>query len=285
MKRFVTLLALASSLFAAVATTATAAPVSIGLCSSSPADWPTVKRIGFDYVEVGVRNVAEMDDATFEQTRATARELGLRIPVANLFLPTELKVVGPDVDLARVMAYARKALGRVGALGVKTVVFGSGGARKIPDGYPRERAWQQLVAFGKRVAPEAARHGIMIAVEPLRREETNLVNTAAEGLRYVKAVNHRSFQLMVDLYHLASEHEDAGIIVQAARHVRHFHIANPNGRVYPLSADEFDYRPFFRALQQIDYSGGISVEAKTTQLDVDGPRALAFLRESLAGSK
>jgi sugar phosphate isomerase/epimerase len=258
--------------------------VKIGLCSSSPTEWASAKRLGFDYVEVGVRNVAAMDDAAYERAKATARELAIPMPVANLFLPSELKVTGPDVDLSKVMMYAKTALARVAGLGVKTVVFGSGGARKVPDGFPRDRAWQQLVTFGKRVAPEAARVGITIAVEPLRREETNIVNSAGEGLRYVEDVAHPSFQLMVDLYHLATEHEDARVIIEAAPHIRHFHIANPNGRVYPMAADEYDYGPFFRALRRIGYAGGISVEGKTSKLDADGPRALTFLRAAAAGS-
>lgn len=264
---------------------AAAEPIRIGLCSSSATEWAAAKRAGFDYIEVGVRTIAEMDDVAYERAKAAAREVGLPIPVANLFVPTELRLVGPEADLEKVLVYARKALARVAGLGVKTVVFGSGGARKVPDGFARERAWQQLVTFGKRVAPEAARHGITIAVEPLRREETNIINTAAEGLRYVEAVAHPSFQLMVDLYHLATEHEDAGIIVEAAPHIRHFHIANPHGRVYPLTADEFDYGPFFRALRRIGYEGGISVEGKTSNLAADGPRAVAFLRSAAGGAR
>ena len=52
---------------------------------------------------------------------------------------------------------------------------------------------------------------------------------------------------MVDFYHLASKHEDPGIIIRAREHLRHVHMANPNGRVFPRSRDEFEYEPFFAA--------------------------------------
>jgi sugar phosphate isomerase/epimerase len=79
-----------------------------------------------------------------------------------------------------------KALTRLSALGTEIVVFGSGAS------------------------------GITIAIEPLRKQETN-INTAAEGLDLVAAIDDPNFQLMIDFYHLASEHEDPAIVLKAKR--------------------------------------------------------------------
>jgi hypothetical protein len=46
------------------------------------------------------------------------------------------------------MAYVAKAFDRVARLGVRIVVFGSGGARRVPEGYPRDDAVRQMVDFG-----------------------------------------------------------------------------------------------------------------------------------------
>jgi sugar phosphate isomerase/epimerase len=119
-----------------------------------------------------------------------------------------------------------------------------------------------------------------IAVEPLRREETNIINSAAEGLQLVEAIGDPNFQLMIDFYHLASEHEDAAIVRRAAAHLRHLHMANPQGRVFPHEWSEYDYAPFFAALRQIGYGARISVEASTTDLPGDAPRAIALLRRA-----
>ena len=53
-------------------------------------------------------------------------------------------------------------------LGLKIIVFGSGGARKVPEGFSQDEAYKQLVEFAKRIAPEAKKRGIVVAVEPLR---------------------------------------------------------------------------------------------------------------------
>jgi D-psicose/D-tagatose/L-ribulose 3-epimerase len=253
--------------------------VEIGYCTPLK-NAAAAKANGFDYVELGTTEIAALPDADFETTARQLASTGVRTPVSNLFLPATLKVTGPAIDPGQQTEYLNKALDRVARLGVRLVVFGSGGARRVPDGFPRDEAFRQLVDFGKRAAVLARRHGITIAIEPLRREETNIVNSAAEGLTLVEAVDDPGFQLMIDFYHLASEHEDPGIIVRARPHLRHLHMANPQGRVFPRSADEFAYEPFFAALRQIGYDQRISVEASTSDLQADAPRAIALLRRA-----
>jgi D-psicose/D-tagatose/L-ribulose 3-epimerase len=259
---------------------AVAAPkVTIG---SAGEDLEKAKAAGFDYVEVGVRNFARLDDAKWTEYQAKHKAIGIPTPVANNFIPSELKVVGPEVDKAKQDEYVNQAFDRAKVLGIKVIVFGSGGARKVPDGFSQDEAWKQLVEFAKRIAPLAKKRGIIVAVEPLQKGETNTINSAAEGLKWVKAVGHPNFQLMVDFYHLSLEKEDAQILVSAKRNIKHIHIANPAGRKFPLSADEFDYSKFFAALKKAGYSGGISVEGRSQDFAAEGPKAVAFLRTAAA---
>jgi sugar phosphate isomerase/epimerase len=254
--------------------------VQVGYCTSYK-NVAAAKAAGFDYVEVGTSEIAALSDADFDAAVRNVAAAGLPTPAANLFLPATLKVTGPDINRDEQRAYVTRALERVGRLGVQVVVFGSGGARRVPDGFSPDDAFRQLVDFGRTVGPLARARGITVAVEPLRREETNIVNTAAEGLRLVEAVGDPGFQLMIDFYHLASEREDPGIILGARTHLRHLHMANPNGRVFPLSPGEFDYEPFFSKLRDIGYDQRISVEASTKDLSADAPRAIALLRHAL----
>jgi D-psicose/D-tagatose/L-ribulose 3-epimerase len=241
----------------------------------------TAKAAGFDYVEVGVTEIAALSDADFDAALERVKQVGIATPNANLFLPPSIRLTGPQpTDPEEQMAYVRKAFARLNRLGVKIVCFGSGGARRIPDGFPKEEAVKQLVAFGKRIAPEARANGITVVIEPLRVQETNIINTAAEGLALVNAVSDPNFELLIDFYHLASEKEDPAIIVQAGEHLRHLHMANPQGRVFPLNWDEFDYAPFFANLRRIGYAGRISIEASSRDVPTEGPRAIALLRRA-----
>ena len=242
------------------------------------------KAAGFDYAELGVASIARLSPAELEAALAKHKAVGLPTPVANGFLPAEVRVTGQKVDPEKQLQYVRNAFDRMVRFGVKTIVFGSSGARNVPDGFPKEQAFQQLVEFGKRIAPEAQKRGLVVTIEPLRRQESNIINTAGEGLTLVQAIGHPHFQLMVDFYHLAIEHEDPGILVRAKDHIRHFHFANPHDRVFPLQASEYDYRPFFDNLRKIDFKGGLSVEARPKNgITTDGPKTVAFLRSAIAG--
>jgi sugar phosphate isomerase/epimerase len=251
--------------------------VQVGWCTPLK-DIDAAKAAGFEYLELGTSEIAALSDADFEAAVEHIRQVGLPTPVTNLFLPAALKVTGPEIDREQQMLYVKKAFARLARLGTKIVVFGSGAARRAPDGFSRDDAFKQLVVFGRRIAPEARSRDITIAVEPLRRQETNIINSASEGLDLVKAVDDPNFQLMIDFYHLASEQEDPEIVVRASPHIVHLHMANPQGRVFPLAWDEYAYAPFFANLRKIGYDKRISVEASTKDVRVDAPRAISLLR-------
>jgi D-psicose/D-tagatose/L-ribulose 3-epimerase len=238
------------------------------------------REAGFEFVELATSELAMLSEPEWEAAKRRIREIGLPVPVTNLFIPGDIKVVGPDLDPARQMEYVRRAFDRLAEIGVEHIVFGSGGARRVPDGFPREQAFAQLVEFARRIAPEAQARGITVLVEPLRSAETNIVNTAREGWEWVRAVNHPNFQLMVDYFHLASENEDPRIIVEARQYIHHLHMANPEGRRFPLGWHERDYAPFFRALRQVGYDGRISIEASTDDFVNDGRASIRMMREA-----
>jgi D-psicose/D-tagatose/L-ribulose 3-epimerase len=253
--------------------------VRIGYCGRLQ-DIDAVKAAGFDYMEVRTTEVAALSDADYTRVAAKLRQVGLPVLSANLFLPADLKVTGPNVDKPRQMEYVRRALDRVSRLGVRLVVFGSGGARQVPEGFSRQEAFQQLVDFGKRIAPEARSRNITIAIEPLRRQETNIINNTTEALAWVNAVNDPNIQMIIDYYHFEVEKEDPSAILKVKDHLRHLHMANPDGRVMPLKWDEYNYGPFFAVLRQIHYDRLISVEASTKNLPVEGPQSIALLRRA-----
>jgi D-psicose/D-tagatose/L-ribulose 3-epimerase len=253
--------------------------VQVGWCTGLK-NVDVAKAAGFDYIELGTSELTGLPDEEFEKAFEHIKQVGLPVPTTNLFLPATLKVTGPEIDREQQLTYVRKAFTRLQRLGTEIVVFGSGGARRVPDGFSKEEAFKQLVDFGKRIGPEAQSRGITVAIEPLRHEETNIINSAAEGLELVKAIDHPNFQLMIDFYHLASEKEDPGIVLRAREHLRHLHMANPQGRVFPLKWEEFDYAPFFTTLRTIGYDKRISIEGSSKDVPAEAPQAIALLRRA-----
>lgn len=253
--------------------------IEIGYCGPLK-DIAAVKAAGFDYMEVRTSEVAALSDADYESLAVKLRQLALPVQAAYWFLPAEIKVTGPGIDKNQQMEYLHKALARVSRLGVRLIVFGSSGARNVPEGFSKKEAFEQLVDFGKRAGPEARARNITIAIEPQRRVESNIINNTAEALAWVEAVNDPNIQLMIDYYHFSVEREDPAIIAKVKDHLRHLHMANPNNRVMPLSWTEYNYAPFFAALRQIRYDKRIGLEASSSDLQVDGPKSIRLLRRA-----
>ena len=111
--------------------------VQVGYCTPLR-NVDAAKAAGFDYVELNTTEVAGLSDAEFEQAAARIRQTGLPVPAANSFLPAAIKVTGAEIDQEQQMAHVKKAFARLAGLGVEIVVFGSGGARRVPDGFPKD---------------------------------------------------------------------------------------------------------------------------------------------------
>lgn len=237
---------------------------------------------GFDYSEPAVTQTMELSDAEFAAALARARAAKTRVEAMNWFLPASLKVTGPAVDRDKVREYLSKSLARAESLGVKVVVFGSGGARSVPEGFPRDQAWRQLQDFLRDCGDLIVRrgYGMVIGIEPLRRAETNIVNSIGEAWQLARETNHPKVRIIADFYHLAVENEDPAIILKAGSYIVHCHIANPNGgRVFPKDeAEDSRYADFFRMLKGIGYDGRLSLEANTDNLETDARTGLAFLK-------
>ena len=158
------------------------------------------------------------------------------------------------------------------------IVFGSSGAKNVPEGFPYDQAWQQIVQAMQIAAPIAAQHGITIVIEPLNKKEANIVLNGAEGLRLAREIDRPSVQLLIDFYHMALEGESPDILLAAGDAIRHTHISTAPARTYPITAEP-GYLPFFANLKAIGYGGRISVEARTDNFQADAAAALAVLRQ------
>lgn len=268
-----------ASVLAAAPVVSKAEAVEIGVCAGTE-DLGKAERWGFDYLEPAAAAIAALSATEFERVRQQVLASRLRCRSFNSLIRT-MQVVGPEANLDAVSIYLNAALDRCRQLGARVVVWGSASSRKIPAGHSREQAWQEIKRFLQRAGDIAKSHELVIGIEPLRKQESNIINAGAEALRLVDEVKHPNVKMIIDYYHLRMENEDPDILVRAREHVVHLHFANPNGRRWPKSVDDDpEYGRFFQLVKQIGYTGGLSIEARGT-FEEDGATSLAFLRSEL----
>jgi len=241
-------------------------------------------QIGFEYLELALQDLLPLSDDVFAKTVDRLSALGLPALSGYGFLPADLKIIGPDVDTARVDRELRHGLTRARQLGVKFVVHGNllGQTRVVPGGFSVEKARAQFVDFSRRAAIEAEKHSITVLIEPLPPATATLINTVAEGLELVESVRHPNLQLLVEYSIFMKSGENPAILRRAGGHIRQVEIQNPNGWVYPLSTDESDYASFIRLLKEGGFRGGLSIHGKPGDVMVNAQRAIALLRKLVA---
>jgi sugar phosphate isomerase/epimerase len=254
----------------------------LGICTSI-VNAAAVKSAGGDYVEESVQGflLPDKPDSEFREKAKSAEGPPLPVLACNNFLPASLKSVGPDARPDEIVAYAESAFRRAGEIGVTTVVFGSSGSRSIPGGFDRAEARRQFVGLLRRLGPIAAAHGVVVAIEPLNRDECNFINTVAEGAAIVREAGHPNIRLLADIYHMLRENEGPEALVAAGPLLRHVHLAEKDRRTPPGVAGD-DFRPYLQALRRAGYAGAISIECRWEDLAAQLPAALKALREQLA---
>ncbi len=248
-----------------------------GCCSSADMAG-VVKAAGYDYLECAVTSLlAGEDDAAFAPVLATYRALPLPTPVFNIFLPRDLKIVGPLVDEERIKVYVQRAIARVQLLGGKIIIFGSGGSRTIPDGFSRSDAMQQIVAFLHTVADAAVGSGVTVSIEALNRGECNVLNSVAEAAELARQVNRPSISAMADLYHMMLESELLEHMVTYKDWIKHIHVADTDRQ--PPGSGQYPYTKLARLLEQIGYTDRVSVECRWTNMAAEAGPALQYMRK------
>lgn len=242
-----------------------------------------LKEIGFDYMEGSVAGFL-MPDASDEEWNvflAKVKAAAFPVEACNCFIPGKFRLTGPAADHAPALEYAVRACRRADVMGVKTIVLGSGGARNVPEGFDIAKGRAQFIDFARELGKRIADCAVTIALEPLNRGESNILNSVADGITYVDEIDSPKIRLLADFYHMALENESAESIVKAGNRLVHCHVAEKARRMAP-GIDGDDFTAQFAALKKIGFSGRVSCEcawpSEAAEISAARVKALAILK-------
>lgn len=243
---------------------------------------------GCDYIELGVSTdlVPEGDEETWDEKRRAIEAMPL-IPEAFNFLIGKGKITGPEADFDRLTRYMNTALERAAQVGGKIVVFGSGGARRVPDGFSFDEAEQQVLRFLHICADASDKTGVVVVIEPLNRGESNIINSVADGARLARLVNRPGLRNLADTYHMEREHEPLSEITASADVLAHTHTADID-RHAPVAA-KYDYVALFKELLKSGYASRpdarISIECNWADFASEVKPSVAVVKQAWEQAK
>jgi D-psicose/D-tagatose/L-ribulose 3-epimerase len=225
--------------------------------------FPKIARMGFDVVEIAVEDSALID---IKKIKAGLDEYGLQVSICGAFgssrdLTNESKQVQQTgID------YIESCLDICAELGVE--FFGGpmysavGKARMLkPD--QRKAEWDLAINNLQLVSEMAAARNLKIALEPLNRFESDLVNTTDDVVRMVNDINHPAACVMLDSFHMSIEERDVEkAIVTAGDKLIHLQVAE-NYRGTP-GTGQTPWHAYRKGLERIGYEGIVTIESFTT---------------------
>jgi sugar phosphate isomerase/epimerase len=233
--------------------------VKIGVCSDIKSA-QTLKELGYDYIEYNMTSLAGMSESDFDAFKEKVRKSALPIEALNCFCPSEIRLSEGVCD-ALLSDYAKKALSRASSVGAKIAVVGSSRSRSYSEEYGVENAKEDFCRSLTILSDIAKDHSMKIAIEPLCKRETNLVNTLADAYEIAARVNRDNVGYIVDLFHFDRNGEDLHDIEKYGEGIFHTHLARRNAdRRIPAIGDEGDVVDFCAALNKIGYTGRMSLE-------------------------
>ena len=257
----------------------------LAICNEIMEDWDWQRqcayaaRLGYRGLEVAPFTIADhVDDLSKDQRadlRATAEESGLSVLGLHWLLvsPAGLHVTTPDVSLRRrSWDYMERLAEFCADLGGSVMIFGSPNQRSS-EGISTEEAVANMVDGLSYIAPAMAEHGVKLLLEPLSSDQTDVINTLADAVAVVKAVNHPAVSAMFDFHNTADETEPLPALVRRYfPYIEHIQIQEMDGSYMGAGSGATDFMPTLAAFRDLGYDKWLSLEVFNFE---PGPETIA----------
>jgi sugar phosphate isomerase/epimerase len=254
------------------------------ICNEIFKDWKLddtlayAARLGYAGVEIAPFTLANSVTDISAGDRRSMRDAAAwnRIEIAGihwvLVKPEGLYVNHPDRSIReRTAKYFCDLVDFCADLGGRIMVVGSPKQRNVMPGVSRDQAWDWAAETFRNAVTQGEQRDVTICFEPLGPSETNFINTAAEGLQFIKRVPSPRFKIILDVKAMCSDPKPIPQIIHDSwPHFAHFH-ANDRNLKGPGFGD-VDFKPIAAALKELGYSGFVSVEVFKFE---EGPEAIA----------
>lgn len=211
----------------------------------------------------------------FDLDRLARKAKGLDIEiVVTMGLPPEADVSSEDPAIVAkgrsVLSDAVKAVRDIGGIRLGGILYSRHGKY---DRMPSERGWMNSAEAIAATAEAAKGCGVQIVLEIVNRFESNLLNTTAQGLKFLEDTGRDDVFLHLDSFHMNIEEPDPAAAIRLAGDKLAYYHVGENYRGY-LGTGTIDFEAAFSALADIGYDRDIVFESFSSAI-VDESLSLA----------
>ena len=214
--------------------------------------------MGYDGVELAIRDPRLVDLDELEQAVHKHNLLVPAIGTGQAWGEEGLSFTDPDVTIRQKAIERIKSHIPVAARFKAVIIIGLIRGIVRP-GVEQTQAEQWLCDALRECSASALSEDVRLALEPINRYETTLINTALQGKELVEKVGAPNFGLLLDTFHMnIEEPQIEASIRRCGDRIFHFHVADSN-RWYP-GAGHLNFSSILAALVSTGYDGWVSGE-------------------------
>ena len=217
------------------------------------------KNIGYDLIEIAVEDKTLID---FADIKKYSRELDIKLSVSGAF-GTERDISSDNPEYRKIgLQYIKDCIDI--ANDFESPIFGGplysavGKTRLVSkEQKHQERMW---CLENLSVATEYAKSkGVILALEPLNRFETDMINTLDQAADLIGEINDKNLGLLLDTFHSNIEEKDiAKEVLKYGDQIVHVQ-GNENDRGTP-GTGHLEWDEIRDALVQVNYQGAVVIE-------------------------
>ncbi|MBT2486869.1 MULTISPECIES: sugar phosphate isomerase/epimerase [unclassified Microbacterium] len=217
--------------------------------------------LGYTALELPLENIGDWDPP---RVRAVLDGLGLGAIVVGAMGP-ERSLLARAGDVVATREYLRACISAARVLGSPVVAgpfYAPTGITWRMGGEERAAVVDELRENLAPLAAEAQDAGITLAIEPLNRYETSVLNTVEQSLEALAPLFGRGVGLALDTYHLnIEEKKPADAIRAAGSAIAHVQVCGSDRGA--VGDDHTDWMGIIQALDDAGYAGALGVESFT----------------------
>lgn len=229
--------------------------------------FPKFKEWGFDFVEIAVEDPANINPVLIKKA----------LDDNGLECRSVCAATGPGRDLRGnrkeqvvSLEYLKKLIDIAPILGSSLVagpIYSAVGRADFVPEDEKTKQWITVVKNLQILCADAEKTNIKLAIEPLNRYETDLINTCEQALSLIKDVGSDALRIHLDAFHMNIEEKDPALaILKAGSKLALLH-ASGSDRGTP-GGDQINWERIFVALDKIDYAGDIVIESFTPDVKI-----------------
>jgi D-psicose/D-tagatose/L-ribulose 3-epimerase len=238
---------------------------------------PKVKSMGFDIFEIAVENPALLDIPAIKKE---LDQYQLSAIICGVFGPDRnISSLDPAIreNARNYLAWLIDAAEIAGSPVVCGPFYSAVGKPHLEDDVARKTEWSTAVSEVRQLADYASGKLVKLALEPLNRFETDMINTVSQGKAFIQDIGRDNIGFHLDTFHMHLEEKNSAEAIRlAGDRLFHFH-ACENDRGVP-GTGQVRWTEIARAIKDVNYQGPVVIESFTAQVK-EIARAVCIWRE------